>query len=49
MIDMGVIPKNSDMVAMTYIADAESLNITIEPAGGSDHPTVSKLISFVSI
>jgi anti-sigma-K factor RskA len=49
MIDMGVIPKNSDMVAMTYIADAESLNITIEPAGGSDHPTVSNLISFVSI
>ncbi|MCW5519625.1 anti-sigma factor [Aureitalea sp. L0-47] len=49
MIDMGVIPKKSEMIVMTYIEDAESLNITIEPAGGNDHPTVSNLISFVSI
>ena len=49
MIDMGVIPKNSDMNMMTYIEDAESLNITIEPAGGNDHPTVSNLITFATI
>ncbi len=45
MIDMGVIPKNSEMIAMNYIPNSESLNITIEPAGGNDHPTVERLIS----
>jgi len=45
MIDMGVIPKNTSMIAMKYIEDAESLNITIEPAGGNDHPTVERLIT----
>lgn len=49
MIDMGVIPKESEMIVMTYIEDAESLNITIEPAGGNDHPTVSQLITFASL
>lgn len=47
MIDMGVIPKNKELIAMTYIDNAESLNITIEPAGGNDHPTVERLISNV--
>lgn len=47
MIDMGVISKDETLLAMTYIDDAESLNITIEPKGGSDHPTVSRLISNV--
>lgn len=47
MINMGVIDKTKEMLAMTYIANAESLNITIEPAGGNDHPTVSKLITNV--
>lgn len=45
MINMGVIDTKSEMLAMTYINDAESLNITIEPAGGNDHPTVSRLIT----
>ncbi|MBT8263412.1 MAG: anti-sigma factor [Bacteroidia bacterium] len=49
MIDMGVIPKDTDMAVMTYIEEAESLNITIEPAGGNDHPTVSNLITFATI
>jgi anti-sigma-K factor RskA len=49
MINMGVIPDATDMVAMTYIDDAESLNITIEPAGGSDHPTVERLITNIYI
>ena len=45
MIDMGVIPKDKTLLAMNYIENAESFNITIEPSGGSDHPNVSKLIS----
>lgn len=49
MINMGVIPKDEPMVAMTYIEDAESLNITIEPLGGNDHPTVERLIGNVYI
>lgn len=47
MINMGIIPKNQQMLAMTYIENAESLNITIEPLGGNDHPTVERLISNV--
>lgn len=47
MIDMGVIPKEGKMIAMNYIENAESLNITIEPAGGNDHPTVEQLIANV--
>lgn len=45
MIDMGIIPKNKELIAMTYIEDAASLNITIEPLGGNDQPTVERLIS----
>lgn len=47
MIDMGVIPSDKQMVEMKYINAAESLNITIEPKGGNDHPTVERLISNV--
>jgi anti-sigma-K factor RskA len=47
MIDMGVISKNKTLMAMAYIDRAASLNITIEPAGGNDHPTVSRLITNV--
>lgn len=47
MINMGVISKNNELLTMTYIEDAESLNVTIEPKGGSEHPTVSRLISNV--
>lgn len=45
MIDMGVIKLDTPLLAMNYIDHAESLNITIEPKGGSEHPTVSNLIS----
>jgi hypothetical protein len=47
MIDMGVINKEENLLAMNYIDNAESLNITIEPNGGSDHPNVSKLVTNV--
>jgi len=49
MIDMGVIPKADEMTRMTYLENAESLNITIEPAGGSEHPTVSQLVTNVNL
>ncbi|MEZ2414582.1 anti-sigma factor domain-containing protein [Muriicola sp. E247] len=45
MISMGLLPTDKDLVALTYIDKAESLNITIEPKGGNDHPTVERLIS----
>ncbi|GAB5565898.1 MAG: hypothetical protein Wins2KO_29610 [Winogradskyella sp.] len=47
MINMGVIPKDNHLLAMSYIENSESLNITIEPAGGNDHPTVEKLVTNV--
>ncbi|WP_073081798.1 anti-sigma factor [Winogradskyella jejuensis] len=47
MINMGVISKDKQLMVMNYIDNAESLNITIEPAGGNDHPTVERLISNV--
>jgi anti-sigma-K factor RskA len=47
MINMGVISKHENLMAMTYIDHAESLNITIEPAGGNDHPTVERLVTNV--
>mgnify|MGYP001825920122 CR=1 FL=1 len=47
MIDMGVISKNKTLMPMAYIDRAASLNITIEPAGGTDHPTVSRLVTNV--
>lgn len=47
MINMGLLPTDEELVELTYIDEAESLNITIEPAGGNDHPTVENLISYV--
>lgn len=49
MIDMGLLPTDKDLVTLKYIDRAESLNITIEPAGGNDHPTVEQLISYVTL
>ncbi len=47
MISMGLLPTDKELIALTYIDKAESLNITIEPQGGNDHPTVERLISNV--
>jgi anti-sigma-K factor RskA len=49
MINMGLLPTNRELHTLKYIDKAESLNITIEPAGGNDHPTVEKLISYVTL
>lgn len=44
MINMGVFKVNDPLLReMLFIKHAESLNITLEPDGGSDHPTVSLL------
>ena len=45
MINMGLLPQAEEYIPVRYIDKAESLNITIEPVGGSDHPTVENLIS----
>ena len=47
MINMGLVKKEDGFLAMNYITGAESMNLTIEPAGGSEHPTVSNLIANV--
>ncbi|MBC8754883.1 anti-sigma factor [Kordia sp. YSTF-M3] len=47
MINMGIIDKSKDVVILQYIDEAASLNITIEPAGGSDHATVAQLVTNV--
>lgn len=49
MIDMGVIDSSQQTLTMNYIENAESINITIEEKGGSDHPDVSNLIGSVSL
>ncbi|MEL6390937.1 MAG: anti-sigma factor [Bacteroidota bacterium] len=46
MLDLGVFDAAMaivDPISVGYLARAESLNVTIEPKGGSSHPTVSRL------
>ncbi len=50
MIPVGLLESASPhLQTLEYIEDAESLNITIEPAGGSEHPSVERLVSSVPI
>ena len=49
MVSLGVIENTTDIVALDFKVDAESLNVTIEPAGGSEHPTVSRLVASIAI
>lgn len=45
MISIGLIPPGSRAVLeLDYLAEAESINVTVEPVGGSEHPNVSKLV-----
>lgn len=48
MISMGLLPPDEELVPVKYIDKAASLNITIEPIGGSEHATVENLVSFVT-
>lgn len=41
--------ENRDVVSIPFKANATSLNITIEPEGGSDHATVANLVASVPI
>ncbi|MBR9920913.1 MAG: anti-sigma factor [Bacteroidetes bacterium] len=44
MIDAGIFDgTNSELQPIAFISNAESLNITLEPEGGSKHPTVALL------
>ncbi|MEM6379617.1 MAG: anti-sigma factor [Bacteroidota bacterium] len=44
MISVGLLDyQTKDLQQINYIANAESLNITLEPTGGSDHPNVEQL------
>ena len=46
MINMGVLQqRNKGLQAVSYIDHTESLNITIEPEGGSAKPTVEQLVA----
>lgn len=47
MINMGLLSTEEDLIPAIYISKAESFNITIEPAGGNNHPTVKNLIGNV--
>ena len=49
MIDMGILNTGEELIPVKYIDRAESLNITVEPFGGSEHPTVSNLVSYVKL
>lgn len=50
MISLGVLDlTQAPFAPIEFKLDAESLNITIEPQGGSDHPTVSDLVSSIPI
>jgi len=50
MLNLGIINSTGDLfVDFKYLSNAESLNVTIEPKGGSEHPTVSDLVANVFI
>jgi anti-sigma-K factor RskA len=44
MMPLGIFDDNSHLVEIRCLKKATSLNVTIEPEGGSDHPDVSNLI-----
>lgn len=50
MVNLGVLPMTiGEMVSIPHKINAASLNITIEPEGGSEHPTVAELVASVAI
>ena len=50
MISVDILPKEpGQIVSIPFKKDATSLNITIEPEGGSEHPTVADLVANVAI
>ncbi len=50
MVSLSIIPNEvGQLVDIPFKKEATSLNVTIEPAGGSEHPTVADLVASVSI
>ncbi len=50
MISWKILPDTEgEIISIPYDARATSLNVTVEPKGGSDHPTLSNLIASVSL
>lgn len=49
MINAGVLPRKKGAIEIKHLENATSINITIEPKGGSDHPNVEKLISSMEL
>ena len=45
MINMGVLETSKELLALEFIENAASINITIEPKGGNDHATVENLVA----
>ncbi|MEL6987021.1 MAG: anti-sigma factor [Bacteroidota bacterium] len=45
MVSLGVIQNKEGLIELPFKEKAESLNITIEQEGGSDHPDVSQLVA----
>ena len=46
MISLGVLNSDAgELVSIPFLENAESLNITIEPEGGSDHPTLTNVLA----
>lgn len=50
MVSLGVLPeKNEHFYELPFKVNAESLNVTIEPKGGSDHPNVARIVTSIPI
>jgi len=45
MISRGIFDFTDQFVKIDFLENAESLNITVEPKGGNDHPTVERLVA----
>jgi len=43
MVSMKVFTLDEKLVTLPFMPNAESLNVTVEPEGGSDHPNVKQL------
>jgi len=50
MLSVGIFADNNEALqSLKYLPEATSLNVTIEPKGGSEHPNVSRLVANVAI
>ncbi|GLR17150.1 anti-sigma factor [Portibacter lacus] len=45
MVNLGVLPSEKGSISINHLKNASSINVTIEPKGGSPHPNVEKIVS----